>query len=1631
MASRHADAIPQVERNEGLKLFNLFQSIFLNKNKDQANLPRALSNFHTIKMEKKELAKDYIARVDLAVSDLALLGEKVSLNSWLFTLANGLRSEYKNCKNGVLFSDPEYRTILEVKSKILKEETINGIGKAEKDPVQRETEIAHAMFEGNCNYCNKKGHKKAECRKFKKDQENGSTKPGDKYWCDLCQKTGHSTDYCNWNPNPNPQPKGKGKKGKGKSKGKGSGRGLGKGKSKGKPTKGGRGQSNYPANYTPEAAHYTIESWNTSGSWDLQEESSSVNDDYDYSLNVFETDKSECLFVIKENLLWSENNYWTQSDFNFSTWEDQPACTANTVGPECGFAFMAFNLQQNKQAIKEQFEMKLQDLKESKAKGQHGLWMYLDSGASRSVIHEHSPIRPHLRNVSPEYGSCNVGNGANLQYLEKGSITENNTVTVVKDLKYDLYAAVAAAKRGVSCVLDYTEKGENHSYLFCKKTGSITPLIERKQGILEVPVHLYVGKADKGLMVAEKQGVAPNLTEKTEKLSNQNFSKEKQGVAPNLTEKTEKLSNQNFSMASISKFWHGMDESKFDPHTRSNNSDEISLFTFDIINSLGQRQKDFLIHARMAHLPRKAILQMIKDGAKGLPYQGKFKELCRPCMESKHRAENHGKSLIRHPNGKIGEHLHSDLAVVNLNDFNDFKYVLTVVDEISDEVIIALLKTKTAANVLVACKKILNVITARNKSQLKSWQFDRGSEFLNNKFETWIVDELGAKQMFSNIEHPWENGRAERSFATMFQKARAMIKHADLPIKTWGKAIQHAVYLKNRSPSTRLNLLSPLQFRTGEPQDFTNLRVFGCPAQIFVRSTQRGNNKLSDRSEKGTFIGMSKHGNGYLFRIQRNNTVVEIDSKDVKFNETFSDCMDRRGKLIKGGRVLDPDLLEIEHQKEKGIKCTNKEKPEIENDKESSSSSSDNEDSSSDEDVPQKETFVLKNPFENEKKRYGNIEPMKNKEKLSRTLKSIQASNGFQAAKNTSSKNSNDQSKSNTGKRAIKTRDLYEPNFDPTYKRKDATLFMEQEEDDLANLDPTKTTSEQLLSMMEQQWQMEPGQLTEPDEDLILKAVQLGNQDPKSQKEIDKLPPAEQKRYNDATQAEYEGMKAKEVMEFVRFSDVPKHAKIYICIVNWLTKYVLGTYSKTKCRICFGGHHYIKTFTDCFAPTVNFCSVLMVLCLAAMFGWHVGSLDYAQAYLNADIDEECFLRAPEFLREYDVDGVEFIWRLKKVIYGHPKGSRLWAECLDKNLKQLGFTQFQTDQCVYGKWVKWDTSKLESDSHFILILVHSDDLIVISNLKDKMLAAKEKLLQVFDGVDQGTLTSFCGVEINITESQINLSMGYYWRKIMERFNISAQDTSDKPLKTKVNRSDCPQTPDAKIKQTYLQIIGSIIFGFTHCRLDLAFPVGVLTRVMHAPTALHLKQLMDLLKYINGTIKWGLNFYRDKSMKYGMVFIFFGYCDSSHADDLDSSRSTGGWFFFLRKGQGCVCSKSGQSPDVALSSSEAETIWACSAAQQGAFMKQFLDEIKIFGEITFELLEDSQPAINAQRKNVSQSRFRHIKIKWHFIRQLLSEGWCKLVKINTKDQIADMATKILSSNTVRQFSKIVLGYDTVQS
>jgi hypothetical protein len=205
------------------------------------------------------------------------------------------------------------------------------------------------------------------------------------------------------------------------------------------------------------------------------------------------------------------------------------------------------------------------------------LWMYFDSGASRSVISTTSPIREHLTQSRPVQGSCSIGDETPLEYIEKGMYNNTIDTTVVKDLHYDLFSSVSAAKLGLTSVIDYNmETGENNSYMVDKQTGNIIPLIERGRGILEVPLQLMTPRAT--------AGADPLATKET------------------------------------------------------------ILYAFDILKQLNERERDFLIHARLGHVPKRTILQMKKNGTKGLElYSGKFSELCKPCLQAKHRAENHGK----------------------------------------------------------------------------------------------------------------------------------------------------------------------------------------------------------------------------------------------------------------------------------------------------------------------------------------------------------------------------------------------------------------------------------------------------------------------------------------------------------------------------------------------------------------------------------------------------------------------------------------------------------------------------------------------------------------------------------------------------------------------------------------------------------------------------------------------------------------------------------------------------------------------------------------------------------------------------------------------------------------------------
>ncbi len=62
--------------------------------------------------------------MDIIVATLAKLGEKVSTGAWIYALGNGLRQEFKECKDGILYSKTGFDNVMSVKTKLLSEEAV-------------------------------------------------------------------------------------------------------------------------------------------------------------------------------------------------------------------------------------------------------------------------------------------------------------------------------------------------------------------------------------------------------------------------------------------------------------------------------------------------------------------------------------------------------------------------------------------------------------------------------------------------------------------------------------------------------------------------------------------------------------------------------------------------------------------------------------------------------------------------------------------------------------------------------------------------------------------------------------------------------------------------------------------------------------------------------------------------------------------------------------------------------------------------------------------------------------------------------------------------------------------------------------------------------------------------------------------------------------------------------------------------------------------------------------------------------------------------------------------------------------------------------------------------------------------
>lgn len=112
----------------------------------------------------------------------------------------------------------------------------------------------------------------------------------------------------------------------------------------------------------------------------------------------------------------------------------------------------------------------------------------------------------------------------------------------------------------------------------------------------------------------------------------------------------------------------------------------------------------------------------------------------------------------------------------------------------------------------------------------------------------------------------------------------------------------------NRSPSTAIEFKTPFAVWSSSPADYSNLKIFGCPAYAHVRD-----GKLEPRAKKCIFLGYATGVKGYRLWCTDQKTPGLIISRDVTFNEAASlDSQKEKAIAVIDHGVNDCIELEVE-----------------------------------------------------------------------------------------------------------------------------------------------------------------------------------------------------------------------------------------------------------------------------------------------------------------------------------------------------------------------------------------------------------------------------------------------------------------------------------------------------------------------------------------------------------------------------------------------------------------------------------------------------------------------------------------------------------------------------------------------
>ena len=438
-----------------------------------------------------------------------------------------------------------------------------------------------------------------------------------------------------------------------------------------------------------------------------------------------------------------------------------------------------------------------------------------------------------------------------------------------------------------------------------------------------------------------------------------------------------------------------------------------------------------------------------------------------------------------------------------------------------------------------------------------------------------------------------------------------------------------------------------------------------------------------------------------------------------------------------------------------------------------------------------------------------------------------------------------------------------------------------------------------------------------------------------------------------------------------------------------------------KARVVAKGFTQVEgvDYHDIFSPVVKHSSIRLLLAYVAMFNLELEQLDVKTAFLHGNLEETLYMEQPPgFIAKGSENKVCL---LLKSLYGLKQSPRQWYKKFDEFMLRENFNKSAYDSCVYFKRIK--------EGSYLYLLIYVDDMLIIGKEIKDINDLKIALNSEFEMKDLGPAKRILGIDIYRDRKRgiLSLSQADYIQKVLKTFGMLESKQVSTPIpshyKLKSVKGSISNTELEYMKKVpYCNAVGSLMYAMIATRPDIAYGVGLVSRFMSLPSKEHWQAVKWLLRYLKGSGKLGLFYSKPRNNQIELK----GYCDADFAADLDRRRSLSGYVFTI--GENVISWKSSLQHIVALSTTEAEYVALTEAMKEAIWLKGIINELKIEC-CSVRLYCDSQSAIHLSKNSMFHERTKHIDVRLHFVRDIISKEIIKVEKISTLINPADILTK----------------------